>query len=204
MTNTTKKPTSWGWIIFWLILFWPIGLFLLVKKIAVDKTATINSGKGITIASYILIGFGVIYIIMAFNDPEMLLAAFLFGGGGILLNWFARKLKRTGERYKKYITMVVNQNQTSIDNIASVVGISYDVVIKDLQKMIDSGYFVGAYIDISQREIVLAKSSDEQITPSSASLSVPQQERVVICKSCGANNRVLSQVGECDYCGSPL
>jgi len=204
MGNTGKKPTSWGWIIFWFILFWPVGLVLLIQRLSVDKSAALKSGKGVAIASYILMGMGVIYLIMAFEAPGLLAAAVIFGGGGFLVNWFARKTKRTGERYKKYIALVVNQSQTSIDNIASAVGVSYEVAAKDLQKMIDSGYFTGAYIDMAQREIILAKIAHPQVytpyTPSHA----PIQERVVTCGSCGANNRVAGHIGECEYCGSPL
>jgi len=145
-------------------------------------------------------GMGVIYLIMAFEDPGMIAAAIIFDGGGVLVNWFARKTKREGERYKKYISLIVNQSQTSIDNIASAVGVTYEAAAKDLQKMIDAGYFVGAYIDVSQREIVLAKPAQ-----ASAGSSVVQvQERVVTCGSCGANNRVMGQIGECEYCGSHL
>jgi hypothetical protein len=212
MTNTGRKTTSWGWIIFWLILFWPIGLLLLVKKLAIDKSATLKSGKGITVASYILMGLGAIYIMMAFSNPEMLAAAVLFGGGGVLMNWFARKTKHTGERYKKYIAMIVNQNETSIDNIASATNVPYDVVMKDLQKMIDSGYFTGAYIDMSQREIILARAVQpvqtiqpvqQQVYLSPAFAYV--QEAVVACGSCGARSRVtVGRISECEYCGSPL
>ena len=203
MENNGKKPTSWGWIIFWFIIFWPIGLYLLIKRQSVDKCATLKSSKGVFIASYILMGFGVIYIILAFEDPEMLIAAVLFGGGGILINWFARRTRRKGERYKKYISMVVNQNQTQIDNIASAAGVDYDTAMKDLQKMIDSGYFVGAYIDVAQREIILAKVAQDAI-PVTPDTTQPLQERVVTCGSCGANNKISTQVGECEYCASPL
>ena len=216
MTDTGKKPTSWGWIIFWFILFWPVGLFLLIKRLGVDKSATLKSSKTLMIVSYILMGLGVIYFFAAVtgNVEETentmnaisagILMLVMFSGGGVILNWFARKTKRAGERYKKYIALIVNQSQTSIDNIASAVGIPYDAVSKDLQKMIDSGYFVGAYIDTTQREIMLAKVAPPQVSTSSAPSALQVQERVVICRSCGANNRVVGQIGECEYCGSPL
>jgi hypothetical protein len=84
-------------------------------------------------------------------------------------------------------------------------------VSKDLQKMIDVGYFYGAYIDVAQREIILAKPTVPQEAASSYAQTpyaqAPQaqvQERIVSCKSCGANNRVMGQLGECEYCGSHL
>jgi hypothetical protein len=83
------------------------------------------------------------------------------------------------------------------------------MVSKDLQKMIDAGYFSGAYIDITQREIILAKTAmpQEYVSPISPSAQAPSpqaQERIVSCKSCGANNKVMGQLGECEYCGSHL
>lgn len=33
MANTNKKAMSWFWIIFWLLLFWPLGLFFLFKRV---------------------------------------------------------------------------------------------------------------------------------------------------------------------------
>jgi Zn finger protein HypA/HybF involved in hydrogenase expression len=215
-TNTGKKPVSWGWIIVCLFLFWPVGLFLLIKRLAVDKSATLSRGKTIMVVSYILMGLGVFYFFMVITgnveETESTMSAIsyaflmlvLFSGGGVLLNWFARKTKRAGERYKKYITLIVNQSQTLIDNIASAVGIPYDLAVKDLQKMIDMGYFIGAYIDVNQREIVLAKTAPPQTLTQSASPAIPIQEKVVACSNCGANNKVTGQIGECEYCGSPL
>jgi len=136
-----------------------------------------------------------------YGRPGMLVTAILWGSGGIWLNRIAQRTTLTGERYKKYITLVVNQNYTSIDKIASAVGVSYEDAAQDLQKMINSGYFTGAYINAAQREIVLARTAPSQAFQAAAAQT---QERVVTCGSCGANNRVSGQFGECEYCGSPL
>ncbi|MCL2146339.1 MAG: hypothetical protein FWH52_00905 [Synergistaceae bacterium] len=204
MVNNTKKSTSWGWIVFWFILFWPVGVYLLIKKLSVDKSAMMKSSKTLFIVSYILMGIGAIYLIMAFaEDPNMITAAIVFGSPGVWLFFKAKKTKVTGERYKKYIALVVNQKQTSIDSIAPAAGVSYEVAVKDLQKMIDTGYFFGAYIDATQRVIVLANTTSQQI--SQAAYTTQVQEKVATCGSCGANNRVIvGQVAECEYCASPL
>jgi hypothetical protein len=198
---TTGKTMSWGWIIFWFIIFWPIGIFFLFRKLNRDKTATLKNSKTISIISYVLMGMGIIYLIMAFtNDSGIFIAALLFGGGGLWLNRVAKKMKKNGDKYKKYISLVINQSMTQIDNIASIVGVSYDVAKVDLQKMIDTGYFIGAFINEGSREIVLAKHAE-------ATMFQPKEvktlSRVVGCKSCGANNSVvIGQIKECEYCGS--
>jgi len=207
MVNTVKKPTGWGLIILCFIILWPIGLILLIKRLSVDKTATFQSGRTITIVSYVLMGMGVLYLLITISgNPAMLTLALLFGGGGVLVNRFALKTQHTGERYKKYITLIVNHGNTSIDTIAASVGVQYDVALADLQKMITAGYFVGAYIDTMQRQIILAKSAPihPHATANPFPFSAPAQERVVNCESCGANNRIFVQIGECEYCGSPL
>ena len=205
MTNTGKKPTSFGWIIFWFVVFWPVGVLLLINRTAVDKSAVLTTGKGIRTASYILMGIGAISLIVTFAGEEgAFLVALLFGGGGIVVNRLARKTMHAGDQYKKYIGLVVNQNLTSIDNIASALNISYETAVKDLQEMISKGYFVGAYIDTNLREIVLKKNEPQHEAESSASSATQVQHRIVACGNCGANNRVVGQTGECEYCGSFL
>ena len=210
MANTEKKKEkktrSWGWVIFWFILFWPVGLILLFRKINSDRATILKDGKKVTIMSVVLMGLGVL-IFMAIlggsTDTYTFLWAFALIGGGIWVFFVARKMKIDGERYKKYITLVVNQNQTSIDNIAPNVGVSYEVAANDLQKMIDLGYFIGGYINVAQREIVLSKTAPQQSSQTDTATQV--QEKVTTCRSCGANNRVIvGRIVECEYCGSPL
>jgi hypothetical protein len=215
MASNTKKSITWGWIVFWLILFWPVGIFLLFKKQSTDKSATLKNTKTLIIVSYILIFMGILYPLMAFTgnlevtddsmDPVSagIFMVVLFGGGGVLLNIKARKMKITGDRYRKYIALVVNQNQTSISNIASAVGVSYEVAENDLQKMIDDDYFHGAYINVAQREIILAQAAPQRDLQTVNATRV--QEKITTCGGCGANNRVtIGRIVECEYCGTLL
>lgn len=197
------KSLSWGLIAICFIIFWPAGLFLLFRKLSVDKSALFKNSKTVEMISYALMGFGVIYLLMAFNGSSTWLMAIALGGGGVWVNMIARRMKSDGEKYKKYISIVVNQSQTSIDNIASMVGVSYETAVSDLTKMIDSGYFVGAYINESTREIVMAAAVQQ---PEVLAQSNTQTlYKVATCNSCGANNSVVvGRVAECEYCGSPV
>ncbi|MCL2828749.1 MAG: hypothetical protein FWD99_08455 [Oscillospiraceae bacterium] len=129
-------------------------------------------------------------------------------GGGIWINEVSKRMKLTGTRYRKYIAIIANEGQKSIDAIASAMGVAYAVAVSDLQQMIDLGFLVDAHIDTESREIHLAKAPPpprEPETPPVPEAPVAQaQERVVACNGCGANKRVSAQVGECEYCGSPL
>lgn len=193
-----KKTMSWGWIIFWCIFFWPVGVYFLFKKLSSDKAATLQSSKKVSIIAYVLIGIGVISLAgSAQTEPSTSGVAVLFVIGGVWLFFVARKMKANGEKYKKYINLVINQKITDIDNIAASMGVNFEIARKDLQKMIDTGYFAGAFINVNTREIMLVNPE--------ANTKSQSQTRVVVCKSCGANNTIsVGQSNVCEYCGSPL
>jgi len=202
MSNGIKKSMSWGWLIFWLIIIWPVGIFFLFRKLTADKTAILKYSKIIAIVSYIIIFYGIISLIMTFEDTSMLIGVVLFGGGGIWLLRISKKMKRKGQKYKKYIAIVINQSQTSIDYIASSIGESYEIAANDLQEMIDAGYFTNAYINEGSRIIVLSQDTSHSVNHSG---NAQAQTKVVACSSCGANNTIIAgQTIECEYCGSPL
>ena len=210
MVTSTKKLMGWGWIVFWLIIFWPLGLFFLFRRVTGDRTATLKNAKTVATISYILLGLGVIYLLASIDDSSFILMALAMIAGGVLLNRYSRKMKATGERYKQYIAQIINHGNTSLNNISSATGHPYPVVDADLRKMIDLGYFQGAFIDASSGEIRLVKPAapaPEQ-TPQFAAAgtpempTVPQQIKAFMCKSCGANN-TSAQNGVCEYCGSP-
>jgi len=207
MNPSVRKQTSWGWIIFWFVVFWPVGLFMLIRRQRTDKQATLKCNKGVFITSYILMGLGAIYFFMAVtSQPDMFFAFFVFGGGGVVVYLFARKTKIKGDHFRKYIAMIVNSNQRSIDAIASAAGVPYNVAVNELQSMINSGYFGSAYIDVSQRQIVIPQPIHPQGYQTAAVPSpVQPQSMVISCPGCGANARVfLGQWVACEYCDSPL
>jgi len=202
MPIENNRTTSWGIVVFFLFIFWPIGLILLFKKLATDKSAAIRCGKSLTRISYVMIGIGLICLVtMISGSTGMAGPTVIFLGGGIWVNRIAKRTTITGERYKKYISLIVNQGQTSIDSIAAVVGVPYTVAVTDLQKMISSGFFTGAFIDVVNRKIILA--AVPQANP--MAMAVAPQVIVAACGSCGANNRVITgQLAECEYCGSHI
>lgn len=204
-----NKGTKWGWIIFWLIIFWPVGLYLLVKKLATDQSA-LMSGKTskLPVVGWGLIAFGVMGFFVEFSDtPDAsgLMLGLAFVIGGVLLILKVSKTKKTAVKYKKYIDTVVNQNIRSIDNIASIVGLPYDVVAKDLQDMIDAGYLKDAYIHQSNREIILKQQETATYTQETYTDQTAPQTKAARCPGCGANNVVIvGQVSECEYCSTPI
>ena len=51
------KETSWALVIVLLVVFWPVGLFFLFKKIN-EGNVQKRDGKGFRIAAYVLFGLG--------------------------------------------------------------------------------------------------------------------------------------------------
>ena len=205
----TKKSPSWVAIILWFIFFWPVGVYLLIKKLTSDKSAALHNSKVLLVVGIIFVIFAFLMITQLF-DPTVdksstLLGTLFYGGGGAGLIYAAKRLKDTGERYKKFIDIVINQRQTTIENIASQMGLGYDETVKGLQKMIDKGYFNGAYIDQGNHEIVLPNTNIVQSTYNGQNMNNNVQQRTVKCPNCGGNNVInVGQVSECEFCGSPI
>lgn len=217
MNNHTVRNPKISWWMSWpviIISFFtmylaPVGIFLLWKRVKIDKRAAFY-------ARLALIIFGIGFILFAFlallvslsegidsMDVTMITLITLIGSGSLLLS---RNIKKYVDEVKSYMSIIVNKGITSLDNIAPAMGKNYSEVSKDLKKMIDRGYFDGAYIDEEERELVLPNNHIDvkpeviEKTPSDV------VEMIVIpCKGCGANNKVQKGVGgECEYCGSPI
>ena len=130
-----KKSMSWAIVILVLIFFWPVGVYLLYRKVTGDRASALKNSKILRNVGFVFLGFAIIYIFMVISgqmDDAWTAAAFFGIGGGVLV-YAAKRLKMTGEKFKKYINIVINNNQTSIDNIAAAIPISYDKAAKDLQ-----------------------------------------------------------------------
>lgn len=206
----TKSSYSWPIIILFLIIFFPVGIYLIYKRINSDKTNIINNSITIKNISIVLLVFALIYFFMGITGgltnedgstssfSDSLLMIFIFGGSGTYLLLLSMKMKKTGQIYKKYIQAVINHGTYSIYDLSSIAALPYESVKKDLYNMLEIGFFKGAYIDENNNEIVLP-------TLGSAQNILKKDAKVVKCGSCGANNTVfIGNLNECTYCGSPL
>ena len=208
--NDINKLYSWPVIILALCVFWPVGLYLIIKRTSLDKTAVMksSSGKGLNITAIVLIvlgAFGIIGSFDPFDFGSLVIFLFFIAGGVVLLNK-AKKIKAEGETIKKYLAIIVNGGERQLDAIASATGKQYDVVKVDVQKIIDKGFLKNAYINENTREIVLPNAApvNANFDQVQASAITTVQTKVVTCPCCGANNTVSGALGECEYCGAPL
>lgn len=215
MENKESKWMSWNRIILLLVLFWPVGFYLLYKKVSLDKSTVLKNSKTVKIIGIIFIVLGVVYFFDQMAEGSNAKGSPVGGMlflviGGVFMIYTSKKLQLQGEKFKKYISIVINNNETSIDNIASAMNVSYEEAINDLKIMIDKGYFLNAYVDLGSREFVIRKKQYEPINvKKNSSVNEVKEEKpkmkVVVCKNCGGNNTILEgEISECEFCGSPL
>ena len=161
----------------------------------------------VTICGFVCLVFSLLGLAVSFSegfgrDDVSMITFFIIAGISLIL--LGNSMTKNAGKYKKYLSIIVNQNITSIDNIAAANTVSYDVAKKDIQKMIDNGYFSGAYINDGTRELVLPQNRHAENTLQN-DYEQNVQTKVVTCKSCGARNTVVvGKTGECEFCGSPI
>ena len=202
------KWTSWPAIALMCLFFWPVGLLLLWKRISVDKRAGLNIGKTITICGWTGFVLAILRIIIIPSEgaTESDIGAIVFFIlGGIALILLGKYIKDNSKKMKKYIAVVANQGITDINKIAEIIPTTYEIALKDLNKMIDKGYFEGSYIDENAKKILLPKRHHEDIYSDINSATEETKMVSKVCKSCGANNTItVGTVEECEFCGSPI
>ena len=161
-----------GWIfpIIMTIAFWPIGLFLLLKKYRESRSrshrtknyAPLISGGGLMTIIGVISG-GVTGVFMAIGGAVLTLTS-LFG------NRKNSRLERT------YLNIIGAQPVISIKELARITGRNKNRVMKDLQKMLDNNILPeNAYIDHSAKCLVM----DPEVLRGASRQSVPDDEPIV-------------------------
>ena len=203
MTSDNKpiKTHSWSLVIFLLIIFWPVGVYFLIRKLSGDKKASLSSGRKMMIWGWVIVGMGVISWTSLMEDGiiDGTLGMLFFVFLGLTLVYLGKKSSINAAKYKKYIDLIVNRKVRSIPTISSAIPVSHDIAIKDIQEMIHKGFFEDAYINYNQDEIVFSTEDlvDERVKNHKVEMIV------VSCNGCGANSKVeKGQVEKCQYCGS--
>lgn len=214
--NSQSWYCSWWAIIIAFIAFWPIGIVLLILRNSKNKQSVFlgsTSKKKYIIAGVLLILFGLSYFS---NNAFMGLFMIV---GGIALIVYAEKLKKRGERNRKYIDLIVNQDETSLDKIANVCNIQYNTVVTELKQLIKINVLKNAVIDENYRTIIIQRAPVQQEnafatfsnamgmgTQATMSAAPVQNEKVTCtCPGCGAKIiRVKGTTENCEYCDAPI
>lgn len=191
---------SWPSIFLLLIFIWPVGLYLLIKRTGSDKIVTEKtkkSTKTTSIVMFVLAGIFLLASIGSEFDFSVFFFFLIFASAGVALTFVGYRNKKEEENIKRYVPVIINQNITNLNAIASIVGKSYDNVLKDVKKLINRGILKEAFLDENLNEIIFI-NHNKPITQSQ------DEKKIVICPCCGANNTILGSIGKCEYCDSPL
>lgn len=193
---------SWIAIIILMIVFWPVGIYLLYKRLKVDRKAAIRSGR-------FLNGFGITLIVLGglaiIGDSSTAAVAISFIILGVVLIRTGSKNKKQAMRIRQYIALIINQHITSLDELARATGNTYVVVCDDLNKMIEKGYLPGAYLNLSIRQIMLPGQQAPIYRANAQGTRRQVRTKVISCKGCGAEMIVAEgTIRKCEYCGTPL
>lgn len=210
-----KQSYSWGIIAAMLFGFFPIGIWMIVKKMTTEKFNYVKNGKSLKILGWVLIGLAVMYFIMGVTGGIktedgssvvgiIALILVLFGGGGAFALYKGRSYIKKGTKYNRYVS-IINNSDMLIDNIAAAYPTTYEKATEDLQTMIDDGFFMNAYIDLNQRKVVMPPKQADNVAVNTNTAGTDAQPRTVKCSNCGATNTLIAgSVNECEYCGTPL
>lgn len=220
MSNNRRKTRSWGLIIFMFIIFFPVGIYMMVKKVTTEKHNCIKNGKALKVFGWSSFVMGTIFVmtvldgslkyeetgeVVSFSDIFPVIAFFYIFSGVCILK--GRKYVKLGLKYERYSAIVNSGKIYSLEGIASAFPIDYKTACKDLQEMIDAGFFPFSYIDLERKMLITPE------TPSARKDSGKQdvsgmgsgKAKVIKCPNCGATNAVYSEaVAKCKYCDSLL
>ena len=213
-----KKSSPWGIILLITCLFFPIGIYMIVKKVTSEKFNYVQNGRTLKVLGWVLLGFAMLYLILGLTgnlqaeDGSMggvISVIFIFGAGGLVCLYYGSVIMKRGLKYSRYVSIVVPGNNTYLDNIAAQYPTSYDKAVADLQAMIDAGYFMNSYIDLNRRELILPKVQAQPNyafhQPPASTNAAYAGPRTIQCPNCGAPNTLfIGAVKECEYCGSLL
>jgi len=73
------------------------------------------------------------------------------GAPGLGLTFWGQSMLKKARRYSRYARLIGDSSEVSLDRLAGAMGVDFDKVCSDLQKMLDGGCFEGYYVDVERR-----------------------------------------------------
>lgn len=212
MDYNNEQPwyCSWVAIIIAFILFWPVGIALIILRNTKDKQSVFLGST--SKKKYIAIGVILILIGLCSIGDSALMGLF-FIAGGVALIIYAEKLKKKAQRNRQYIELIVNRDETSLDKIASITNVKYDILLKELQFLIDRNVLKGAILDPNNHTITVRKEAPARpaLDYSQGNVSMVNKaaaepiQITCVCPGCGAKHILYKGTAtNCDYCDSPI
>lgn len=174
-----------------------------------------STGKNWTKRGLIMILIGIVIMIIfrsLFNQPSFK-HAFFIGGFIFVCGLFFMmhgEYKRTkAKQYEQYIHFIQNGGVRSIDVLAELIKVPYEIAVIDIKTLIQKGFLPNIHILEKKRELMYIKGQttvQSHITINIGNHAPKTPGMVVVeCKGCGASSTLAEgAVGECEFCGTSI
>ncbi len=205
---------SWGMIVVWIFLFFPVAIYFSIRKRNAIKDIDyyIKECNGYMVLGAIMVVLSLPNLTDLGDDPKFwttlaISLGMLIGGLALLLYNF--KSKSMYREYIQYIGVLKNDESGTISSIADAIGKTPQQALEDLEKMIKKDILADTYIDYSMRKIVGPIVGSRRKSRLRSNLQATQRPvkitaRPIKCPNCGAQN-TLTKVGQsCAYCDTLL
>lgn len=221
--NYSNQETVYSWpiIILALYFFFPLGIYLIIKKSALHRRNIFTVGQK-TFASAVslfIIG-GLLYLPQMvlkiaeftdnkndFTDLDKVISSDFYAKMLSIGNWFfilgfivlliAFYQKYQAEKYRNYLSLIVNKELENLDDIAQKMNLKKSTIIKDIKTLINRRYLPEIYdLDLEENR-VYDVPKDKRKKEERA-----KNTRLVKCPNCHANNILVERIGKCEYCNS--
>ena len=152
MSKRVGRGASWSVVILLLFVFFPVGIFLLVRKVTLEIDSYTKNGTVMQTLGGVLLALGLMYTFLGLTGAlvdengnsatAVVLGICVFGLGGIALLIQGVRYWRRGKIYTRYLTLIGMQHLRSLPAIAAAYPTSYEAVCRDLQGLLDRGFGV--------------------------------------------------------------
>ncbi|MBR4727832.1 MAG: hypothetical protein IK080_08090 [Clostridia bacterium] len=195
LKNATSDMT-WGYVVTFLIVLFPVGVFFLIRKLIHEKTHYYDNGiKTIMLGCFVFVPAVLFLISLLVSEngapPWMLLViAVVASAAGLIALIAGFWLKHRGAMNNAFMSAITIDRITSIDTLSEKMHTDYSGAVRVIQRLIDAELLEDAYIYHKDR-IVIVPGISEKIA--------------VKCSMCGGTTVLYSsEKRECRYCGAEL
>ena len=196
--DQSAPELSWGVVVLYLLILFPVGVFFMVRKIIHERTHYYDNGIKMIIMGAVFMALTVPVILLflitgADNTKSLIIVTMIpgvyavFGAVSIVLGLI---YKCKGKENETYMKAIVYEKITKIDTLAGIAKTSYSGAANVIQRLIDSDMLKGAYIYHKDREVIVPGIS---------------KKIAFRCKNCGGTTVLYAnEKKECIYCGAEV
>ena len=207
----SNRRYSWTTVILLLFIFWPVGLYMLIRNISSSfPNGTSITGKSVigsvlSVIGYFFVGITATILLDSIGhtfNVDLVIGLIILAFIAIILILIGRTLKKRQKTFAKYIRVLNTYNRIPLEKIAPMIPASVPQATADIEKLVEAELIYGLYIDYSTNEVVNPNAYKDYYS----SVEYTSKKTVVIeCKQCCASNEVpANNPGRCRYCNGPL